>query len=558
MSKVLIWFNFFWPFRILFVVNLLFVENLYSQASVDASALVDTKELTIEWEPVRGSFGYEIDIHGLGDNGFVPLGRYKVKSTQWSSNLNPGKYQFRIRALDARGVPGLWGDYIPFTVTVPPPVLIKPLNAMEFKTEQVSEANVEFEWKPVNGATAYVLEIFPNTDGQPAVFRAEFPEAKGTASLAVGKKYRWQVYSIDIQRNAGDPVKTQFIFSLIGKKIEPPEIEKPESEYVNKISWKLPKGAEKFSYILQRKNTQKNEWVTLEKNESYDKSTVAIHPKYKGGSYRLRVLAQGTLRPSSDAAMMEFPVYNGERTPKAMEIAKLRRAMERDNDNYLIASYLISSLSYTGDNKETGNRVAYTVLGGTGRLGYGYMPKKRWGFVSIVDLGGLNLRNKNYTFASAEVHAVWRRYLGVSTQLRLFGGLFVREIPEAKAFDVEDVTVKNIQQLGPLLGMQFWMSFNYKYGLQVNAQVNLAALKLSTPNGRNLIPSTCTQLGVMGSYKMRENLTGFAGVAHRVDKSSYEAKPYTGGSELNFASSGDINSVTMTGTYLNLYAEWGF
>lgn len=191
---------------------------LFASPNAFSQGYEDSKELTVEWEAVEGSFSYEIDVYGLGDSGFVHLGLYKVKSTKWSSNLNPGKYQFRIRGIDARGVPGLWGEFIPFTVTVPPPVLFRPNNGEEFNTDQIEEASVEFEWKPVNGATAYVLEVFPEQQELPPLLRVEVPEPKTTANFPVGKKYRWQVYTIDIQKNAGDPVKTQFLFTLFGKK----------------------------------------------------------------------------------------------------------------------------------------------------------------------------------------------------------------------------------------------------------------------------------------------------------------------------------------------------
>lgn len=546
--------NFRYPKWIVIFCLLVVSPATFSQATND---YVDTKELTIEWEPVQGSQSYEIEVQGLGEAGFVPLGMFKLNSTQWSSSLNPGKYQFRIRGLDARGVPGLWGEFIPFLVTVPPPILFTPKDKLEIKSEEIEEENIEFTWKPVKGATAYVLEIFPEKVGEAAIFRVEVPEPKTEVKLPVGKKYRWHVYSIDIQKSAGDPVKVQFNFTLFGKRLDGPVLDKLESEFINKISWSRPKGATQFSYMLLRKNSRE-QWDVLEKKTDWDKTTLDINPKYRGGAYRLRIMSVGYLRPSSETKNFDFPVFDGRRTPQVMEMAKLRRAMELDRDHYIIASYLISSLSYTGDNKETGNRIVYTVLGGTGRLGYGYMPKSRWGWAAIADFGGLNLRNQNYTFASAEVTAIWRRYLGVSSQIRIFGGLFAREIPEAKGFNREDLTVKNIQQAGPLLGLQYWTSFNYKYGLQINAQVNMAAMKLATPNGLAIVPTPTYQLGILGSYKVRENLTGFMGAAYRVDKSSYKAKPYAGGSELNFANEGDVNEVSMVGTYLNLYAEWGF
>lgn len=557
MGKLLICFNFREAFMFLLVPILLGTSAFAQDSSGLLDPYEDTKELTVEWEPVEGSFQYEIEVQGYGEQGFVPVGKYKLKTTSWSSRLNPGKYQFRIRGIDARGVPGLWGEYIPFLVTVPPPTLQTPLSGSQVKAEQDKKAEVEFSWKSVKGATAYVLEVFPEKMGEAAVSRLEVQEASIKTILPVGKKYRWHVYSIDIQKNAGDPVKTQFEFVLVGKKIPTPEIDKPESEFINKVNWSKPASATYFNYTLSRQSSL-GSFEIIEKKDKFEKNVLPIQSKFKGGQYRLQVRALGEMRPASDIATLDFPLYDGERTAKAMESAKLRRAMELDKENYIIASYLFSSLSYTGDNKETGNRIVYTALGGTGRIGYGYMPKSRWGWTAIVDLGGVNLLNKNYTFVSAEVMAIWRKYLGIASQVRLFSGLYIRETPEAKAYTKDELTGKNIQQLGPVVGAQFWTSFNYRYGLQVNAQMNLSALKLVTPNGQEIIPSLSYQIGAMGSYKVRENLTGFAGVAYRLDKASYKAKPYLGGSELNFASAGDVNSVTMIGTYLNLYAEWGF
>ena len=125
---MLICLNFRYPKWIVIFFLLVVSSAAFSQATND---YVDTKELTIEWESVQGSQSYEIEVHGLSEAGFVPLGLFKVNSTQWSSSLNPGKYQFRIRGIDARGVPGLWGEFIPFLVTVPPPVLFSPKDKLE-------------------------------------------------------------------------------------------------------------------------------------------------------------------------------------------------------------------------------------------------------------------------------------------------------------------------------------------------------------------------------------------------------------------------------------------
>lgn len=521
-----------------------------------ALAASEFKTLTMEWEPVAGSFGYEIDVYQLSkQNGSKNIGMYKVKSTEWKAELTPGKYQFRIRTLDIRGVPGVWGEMIPFSVTAPAPELLKPSKEFFQQSNQESDDWVDFEWKQVTGATSYSLEVTALDNSE--VIKLETIDPNYKLKLPVGRKYSWRVISLDDDKNEGDPTKEEFTFILSGRKIIKPEIITPENEFETILRWTKPNNASNYDYLLERKNL-KGTWETVEQKKSVQKNEFEIPQKIKGGQFRLKVKAHGMYRISSDIATLEFPVYDGDRSVQGIETAKIRQAMEKDKNKYLIASYLISYLRFNGENRESGNRLSYSVLGGTGRLGYGFMPKGKWGFVGILDYSGVTINKKNYTYSSIEAQAVWRSYIGIGTQVRVFGGVFIKELPESSAFDSQDVVVTNIQQMGPLLGSQVWMSLTSKYGLQINAQTNLGLIKLKTPNNRALSPSVTYQLGVLGSYKWRSNITGFAGVAYRVDSAKYLATTNDGSNVNSFAQEGDLNTVSLIGTYLNLYAEWGF
>lgn len=512
------------------------------------------KVVSMDWEKVAGSSGYEVEVVELENGAFIPQGIFKVPSTSWSGNFNPGKYQLRIRSYDGREVPGAWGDFIPFDVQVAAPNLQKPETGVSLNAESDETSPVYFEWSEVGGAATYEVTVFPENGAAPIVEIAN--SNRLTLSLPVAKDYRWQVVSrTKGQQTSGTP-KVQFSFSLIGKKLATPKLEVPESEFINKISWEKSKKAVSYSYVLLRKN-EKGGWNQIEKNPDFKSTVVSIDNKYRGGTYRIKVMAFAAKHLPSDTAMLDFPVFIGNRSPETLEIAKMRQAMERDRDRYFFATYLISHLSFQGDNRETGNQLSYDVLAGTGRLGYGFMPKGKWGFLSIVDYSGLNLNNSTYTFASAEVEAIWRTYLTLQTQLRLFSGIFVKEVPEAKAFVSTDVSVSNVVQAGPLIGAQLWTAFNSRWGVQSNLQVNMSMLKVKTPNGEDLISSPSYQLGVMGSLKLKESITGFAGLAYRVDSAIYKATPYKGGADPNFAVEGDVNTSKMTGLYLNLYLEWG-
>jgi hypothetical protein len=514
------------------------------------------KAVSMEWENVPGNSGYEVEVVLLEGDHSTSLGIFKVQKPEWTGTLAPGNYQLRILSFDSRHVPGQWGDFIPFSVKIPAPTPLKPENGIQIKTESHEKASVDFEWTPILGAVSYEVMIFQ--DQKKESFRVETSSTNSLSiSLPVAAKYQWQVMAISKDKVTSGTPKLQNTFTLYGKKLPPPKIEKPESQYINVISWVKLKYADKYSYILSRRN-EKGAWEILERKFNTTDNFAKINSQFKGGQYRIRISAGADLRPTSSVASLDFPVYIGDRSPEALELVKMRQAMENDKEKYFIATYLISSLSFIGDNKETGNRLAYNVLAGTGRLGYGYMPKSKWGFLSIVDFGGVNLNNKTYTFLSAEAEAIWRTYLSLKTQLRLYTGVFIKEIPEAKAFVASDLSVTNIMQAGPLAGMQVWTAFSSKFGLQTNAQVNMAMLKMKTPNGNDLVPSISYQLGMMGSLRLRENVTGFAGLAYRVDRAIYKATPYKGGTDPSLAVDGDVNTSTMTGLFLNLYLEWGF
>jgi hypothetical protein len=83
-SKVLICLNFRRSIGTFFFIFLCWSTFVFGQDnsttnSVAVSGYEDSKELTVEWEPVEGSVGYELDVYGLSESGFVPLGLFKVK-----------------------------------------------------------------------------------------------------------------------------------------------------------------------------------------------------------------------------------------------------------------------------------------------------------------------------------------------------------------------------------------------------------------------------------------------------------------------------------------------
>lgn len=516
------------------------------------------RSMSLGWEEVPDSIAYELELVRVLPDGKKrkPL-VFKTKTSDWSGQIAPGTYEMRLRAIDDRSVPGDWSDPSPIQVPLVAAVPVGPTNQAVIKSNEDQEQEVKLEWQAVPGAVKYVVEVL--NEKSEVVQSAEAERTSAEIKLAVGKDHTWRVAAISSEGIRGEVVSQPNQFTLIGKTITPPAIEKPDSKFVTKVAWAPAPFASKYDYRITRK-TKAGKWVKVAAKKGVSDTEVLLDPKKPGGLYRLEVTAHGEKRESSAPAAVEFNVYQGLRTPAAIETAKLREAMELDLDHYFVATYLLTQLTYLGTNYEYNSiRPAFTALAGTGRIGYGYMPKGKWGFVSNVDMSGVILDGKNRLFASADFLFAWRTYLSQATQFRLLTGGFYKEVPELLSFPTSSsIDVKNISFMGPALGAQVWHSLTYKLGVQLNLMTNLGILKVSTPSGGALNPSLTTQAGVLFSYRLKNHVTGFAGVAKRQDKISYKAKPQSNPAELNFAKEGDVNSVSMDGTYLNLYMEWGF
>ncbi len=542
----------------MFILGFVFIPG-----SVWAQEDIAKRSISLSWEEIPDSINYDLELTRVLPDGTKrkPL-LFKSKANEWSGKIPPGTYEMRLRAIDDRNVPGDWSDPSQIPVKLPAPTMetAQPAANAQLKVNEDREALIPFQWAPIPGAVKYKVEVFEDGAESKAepIANEIFETEKGSIKLPVAKKLKWRVVGISSEEVVGDEPPESVPITIFGKKVGVPEVVKPDSKFVTKIGWKGAEFSEKYDYVLSRKD-RSGRWQVLEKKTQSDATEIILDPKRPGGNYKLQVKAYGTLRDSSSTKVLEFPVYEGLRTPAAIETAMLREAMEKDFDRYVLATYLLSNLQYVGLNKETGNPVRMNALGGTGRIGYGYMPKGKWGFLGTLDMGGVIINNNNYTFASVEAQAVWRRYISQATQLRVSGGWYVRQIPEARGFKDQEVSITNIAQMGPTLGTQVWHSISYKLGLQMSLQTNLSMMKLSTPSGGDLVPSLSYQLGLLFSYRLKDNMTGFAGIAQRKDVAKYKAKPWNGTpGDQNYAEPGEVNEVAMTGSYLNLFLEWGF
>jgi hypothetical protein len=108
------------------------------------------RELSIEWEEIKGSAGYELEfVRLLGNETEKKPQMFKAKGTRWNGQIQPGQYRVRVRSFDDRGSPGDWAKPFNYVVRRPPPEVVKP----------VSVSREKLEWRAFPGAESYDVEL---------------------------------------------------------------------------------------------------------------------------------------------------------------------------------------------------------------------------------------------------------------------------------------------------------------------------------------------------------------------------------------------------------------
>lgn len=502
------------------------------------------RSVSMDWDAIEGAAGYDIEF--VSKPKFQKI--FGVKKPEWTGKLRPGHYQMRIRAKDRRQVPGDWSEFEPITVQLEKMNWLTDRADWKYQATHRDEWKVHLEWKPVPGARAYTLTL---ESDDPSFKRHE--EINGTQTsleLPVAHLYKVQVEALGPNDLKSESPAIGSI-EITGPALSTPKIKKPENKFVRELTWSKDEKSKNGSLKVHWKDEVTGKWKEMLNTTVADQGQYDFPSEWPGGLYRVNLKSEAPLRLASKPTQIEFSVENGDRSPAAEYVALVRESIERTKGWFAIASYLVTGLSYTGINSDnaagTGLKVQFPQnFGGTGRLGAGFLSaEKPWGFLGIIDLSGFVVRDRNPTFASAEMNAVLRNEIGGLGELRQHYGIFYKEIPEIIALNMDEIaSISKIASMGPHAGLEYWMAVSPKLGLQVNGHLYPNLLSIQTPNGNPIAPSISYQFGLLGSYRLNRRTTGLLGYAYRKDSQAYKAN------------SGKTNSVDLTGHYLNLFLEW--
>lgn len=532
--------------------SLLFILTALSLCALAEPTGKVRRNVEVEWDAVEGATLYEVQVIRKDDSKKKPT-RFKLKTPAWSATIKPGDYTMQIRSFDDRGVPGEWSPASELTVRLPSVIPLSPATNEIISSKEEASHDLAFRWESVPGAVKY--KVKGRTANGTWTAEKEVSEPQWQATVPVGGFINWEVLAVDEKGEDGDKWDAPQTFELRGPSLKKPEIEKPMSAYIKEVKWTAPNFTKQYAYDLQFKNPKTKKWEAVDKKSNYANNVLTLDTSRPSGRYRLQVQASGEHRGNSPVAKLEFDMMGNFRDPAALENAILRESITKPTNFYMIASYLITQVTYEATNNEQSTKGSFNAIGGTGRIGAGYQdPESKWGGFGIVDLGGFTIASQNFTFASAEVHLTRKLEFGQGGLLLFGTGLFSKELPYVLGTSVDGFNgVGKVRGLGPHAGFTYWLPLSSRLGIQANARAYYTFMG-SAPNGGNVQSALSYQGGLLGSYRLNKSWMGYAGYAYRKDAAKFTAVPGT----MSFAEAGEVNEISLTGHYLNLILEFSF
>lgn len=532
----------------------IFASVLIGYSPLALSQAKVRRNVQIEWDAIEDAKFYEIEIVRKDDQDKKPQ-RFKLEEPKWLATIKPGRYAMRIRSFDDRGVPGDWGQPTDLIVKLPAIIVTEPLTA-NVQAKETDQQDVTLKWEVIPGAEKYRINAKSPINEWSSQVESETNQA--TIQMPVGQIIEWNVLAIDDQGEPGEVSPENYKFVLIGPALDRPKIIKPISKFLREMKWDPSPHARDYDVELTYFNPTTKKWISVDKKEAFTETTLKLDIARPSGRYRLKVQANGERRLRSKPAILEYKMRGGFQNPDALETAILRDSIIKPTNYYAIASYMITNISYVSVDRETNTKPTFPALGGTGRIGLAYQrPQSSWGTFVIGDLSGFIINGHNFKFTSIEAHATSKIELGQKGILLVTGGVFSKELPIVKGTNQFGfASVGKVRNIGPHIGLKYWLPLNDRYGIQANLRSYYSILGQAS-NGKKIISTTSLQYGLLGSYRVNRNWMGYLGYAYRLDQAKFQAVSRNE-DQSSFAQDGEQNSVTIKGHYLNLALEFSF
>ena len=492
---------------------------------------------------------YEIELYEMldGKDDLRIYEKARTREPDWSKQVPPGKYQFRLRGLDSREVPGEWSDYSLIDVRLPRPIYIHPLANDILKGIEDTEEKIVFEWKEVEGAAFYIFEIW-NKEG--FRFQKKVYEHSLSHPLVVAKKYNWRVLPMISETDEIPPTVEEggVSFFLQGKELNAPQVESAIKNQKLYFNWTRTVADESYE-IEMFWLAKNNKWTRVSHNYNYLKTALVFQLSKLSGEYRFTIRSHKEGHKESAYTFMEFEV----RADKSFKLHKQRSQATSDLKNsnpfFYSLGYEYLTINYESDSNERDTRLSTSLTGQKliGEFAYQDFYSVWKHRLNIEVMKAAKLGQSKTLFEADYLLGQVIKWKYAYTEL--FGGLFYRDnlFIEADRFN-NQFEFQTIPTLGPMISVRpmFVLNRRFDLGLDLKAFYNLFAT--STPSNESVKATLSYKARLALTFHYKEETTWSLFSGYYMDSVSYKAGTGSG----SIATPGSYNKSNSSGYSLGI------
>lgn len=531
---------------------LILLTLLLSQSLMAA----DERWINFDWEIIPDASGYEVELFQEVKSEMLERGIYKTDIAEWSHPVSPGKYFARIRAIDKRGVSGEWTEKFPISIKSAPPKLDHPFYEETFEVANDDGYLQKFSWTPTTPSPFYKFLLFNH---EHKLIHSEITtQTELTFLITQANQYYWSVAALNSKDDEIETGLKQSPFKISYGKLTPTDFSVNVSKENLIVHWNNVPHSQ--SYIINF-YFQLHDGTFKKIFEDKTSETLLTYKKdlLEKGTYRLSAVAVGTGYTNSDEAELVYE-YDHEEIKVLIEKSSDDGPKDKRNKlkSTLEAFLALPSLTYTFKNYEK-DTIGNQSLSGTSVEINSIIPlieKEKKNFLTINN--SLRLMSLADTYSSslfaklettAQVNYNYRNLL-LSPQ----AGVFVEKTPAfiISRLNTASVDIQDFVIIGPMIGLKESYNLNEHWNLFSNQNLyyNLTALKILS--GNKLSPAASLEINFGSKYFFKPNLDLVGKIT--LKNTTINSSASTQGS--SYASSSDINSITMSGTIFSGGVDW--
>jgi hypothetical protein len=536
---------------VVMVTMIWFILPSFAKAQAPEPAQVEDQHRSLEMEldEVPGSTGYEVEVTRLLAEGKRKAPQiFKLDTTVWKATLLPGHYEMRIRSFDERHVPGDWTVPRDFIIKLFPPKIISPKDKEGIPSQDDASESVKLEWSPVKRATKYSVTIL-DTAGK-KVFEKIVVDPYVTAKIPVAAEYIWHALP-ETDDGTEAEASADSHFTVVGKKLETPKIDKVEEVETKLITWKPVTYAKTYKISLQIKN-ESGEYTEVFKR-------ILISPRLrfktslKPGEYHFTVIALADYRADSDIASQDFK-------SRAYEDEYMHRKSYQTKQPWFVKiAGGPSGFNYQNQSLDLNTFTSFPTQGISGVLSLGtwFTEKSKWGLVGTIESEVVPYLNENNAFNTVGVQVVRKFNFGYSSQIRVYLGALENQFPDVVSDTQGNYYQRITTTFGPSIQLAYYLGLTDNWGLKFSAMIS-PTIWGQSPTGGGINTKPCGEFNFGLLKNISENLIAGLEYVARDQSVAYSQTNFSSGSNNNGNNNNNGNSIDLKSQSVMFSLQLGF